>query len=78
MHLLDGLGSGLGLSGGGIDDVERAIKNAIVTKENSQDRSKVMLVLDGLDFLVAATGCEVQRVLDMIGELREVCVGSKY
>ena len=72
MHLLDGLSSGLGLNAGGIADVEKAIMKAIGSKETRNDGGNVILVLDGLDFLLAATECEVLRVLDMIGELREV------
>ena len=76
MHLLDGLSSGLGLNAGGIADVEKAIMKAIGSKETLNDGGNVILVLDGLDFLLAATECEVLGVLDMIGELREVYVLS--
>ena len=76
MHLLDGLSSGLGLNPGGIADVEKAIMRAIGSKETLNDGGPVILVLDGLDFLLAATECEVLGVLDMIGELREVGIRS--
>ena len=72
MHLVDGLSSGLGLGAGGMDDVETAILEAIGSKEDTDGGGNVVLVLDGLDFLLAATGCEVLGVLDMVGELREV------
>lgn len=74
MHLVDGLSGGLGLGAGGIADVEKAIASAIGSyKENPNGAvGNVMLVLDGLDFLLAATGCEVLEILDMIAELREV------
>lgn len=78
MNLVDGLGSGLGLRSGGIADVERAIMKAIGSKETRNDGGNVILVLDGLDFLLAAAGCEVLEVLDMIGELREVRILSNY
>ncbi|CAD6569754.1 MAG: hypothetical protein ASARMPREDX12_002908 [Alectoria sarmentosa] len=73
VHLVDGLGSGLGLGAGGIVEVEKAIASAIGScKETLDDGGNVILVLDGLDFLLAAMGCEVLEILDMIGELREV------
>ena len=78
MNLVDGLSSGLGLGNGGIVDVEQAIMNAIGSKETRNDGGKIILVLDGVDFLIAATGCEVLEVLDMIGELREVRISSNY
>ena len=78
MILVDGLGSGLGLGSGGIADVEKAIIKAIGSKETRNDGGNVILVLDGLDFLLAATGCEVLYVLDMIGELREVRILPNY
>ena len=73
VHLVDGSSSGLGLGAGGIPDVEKTIASAIGTcKEISGDGGNVILVLDGLDFLLAATGCEVLELLDMIGEFGEV------
>lgn len=54
-------------------EVEKAIASAIGScKETLDDGGNVILVLDGLDFLLAAMGCEVLEILDMIGELREV------
>ena len=55
-----------------MDDVEKTILEAIGSKEGMDGGGNVVLVLDGLDFLLAATGCEVLGVLDMVGELREV------
>lgn len=79
MHLVDGLGSGLGLGAGGIVQVEKAIASAIGScKETLDDGGNVILVLDGLDFLLAAMGCEVLEILDMIGELREVRLLFNY
>lgn len=74
MHLVDGLRSGLGLGGGcEIAGVEKAIAAAIRScKESLNGGGNVMLVLDGVDFFLAATGCEVLEILDMIGELRDV------
>lgn len=78
VDFVDGLGSALGLGAGGIADVERAIMKVIESKERLNDGRNIVLVLDGLDFLLAATGCEVLGLLDMIGELREVRPLSNY
>ena len=78
MHLVDGLSSGLGLGAGGIAEMEKAIMNAINSKETMDGEGQVLLMLDGLDFLLAATDFEVLGVLDMIGELREVRFLSAY
>ena len=59
---------------GGIAEVGKAIMKAIGSKETPKEEGNVMLVLDGLDFLLAATECEVLGVLEMLGELREVCL----
>lgn len=72
MHLLDGLSTGLGMEVGGIAEVERAVIQAIGSRETRKEEGNVILVLDGLDFLLAATECGVLGVLDMLGELREV------
>ncbi len=37
---------------------------------------RIVLVLDGIDFLLAATEATVEDVLDSISELREVCHSS--
>lgn len=76
LQLVDGLSSGLGLNAGGIADVEKAIMRAIGRVESLNDRTSVILVLDGLEFLLAATECEVLGMLEMIGELREVHISS--
>ena len=72
VHLVDGLSTGLGLNGGGVSDVRQAITKATGSKGDLNDEGNVILVLDGLDFLLAATGCEVLGLLNMVGELREV------
>ena len=78
VDFVDGLGSALGLGAGGIADVERAIMKVVESKKTLNEGRDIVLVLDGLDFLLAATGCEVLGLLDMIGELREVCLLSNY
>jgi len=71
--LVDALSSGLGLQPGGFAGLEEEILRAIRdAKKESHGRGKVLLVLDGMDFLLAATGCPVQALLDLIAELREV------
>ena len=52
--------------------MEKTVLEAIGSKESTDGAGNVVLVLDGLDFLLAATGCEVLGVLDMVMELREV------
>ena len=67
---LDGLGTGLGLNDRGIQQVEKEIMDA--TKKLKEDDSKVVVILDGIDLLLAATQTSVGEILDCIGELREV------
>lgn len=73
MHIIDALGNGLGLSAGGIAEVETEIlKTNESAKKATRDEGRVLLVLDGLDFLLAATACPVLDITKMLGELREV------
>ena len=65
---IDGLGTSLGLGSGAIEDVEKAVIGAV----SKEDGSRALVVLDGIDFLLAATETSVGEVLDFIGELREV------
>ena len=67
---VDGLGRRLGLTGGGIAGVEKEIMTAIGSAKGQGGR--VLLVLDGLDFLLAATSVGAMEVLEMVCELREV------
>lgn len=78
VDFVDGLGSAIGLGAGGIAEVERVIMKHIESRETFNDGRKIVLVLDGLDFMLAATDCEVLGLLDMIGELREVRLLSNY
>lgn len=67
---VDGLGGKLGIPDGGIAVVEKEIMAAI---GNAKEQGcRVLLVLDGLDFLLAATSVGAMEVLDMVSELREV------
>lgn len=67
---IDGLGTSLGLSSEGIEDVEKAVIGAV--SKFKEHGSRVLVVLDGLDFLLAATETSVREVLDCVGEFREV------
>lgn len=40
--------------------------------------TRILLVLDGIDFLLAATEITVKDLLDCILELREVCMSCPF
>jgi elongator complex protein 6 len=65
-----GLGERMGIRDGGIEAVEKEITAAIANAKAQGCR--VQLVLDGLDFLLAATSTGTMEMLDMVYELREV------
>ncbi|KAL8820280.1 MAG: hypothetical protein Q9223_001473 [Gallowayella weberi] len=65
---IDALQSGLGLQSG-IGEVERLLLKAI--DEAKATSTRILLVLDGIDFLLAASEAGVDAVLDTIWELRE-------
>ncbi|KAL9599963.1 MAG: hypothetical protein Q9179_003380 [Wetmoreana sp. 5 TL-2023] len=66
---IDALKSGLGLHSSGIDEAEKALlKNIEAAKVAG---SRVLLVLDGIDFLLAAAEAMVDELLDFIWELKE-------
>ena len=67
---VDGLGGRIGMGEGGIAAAEKEILAAIVKVQ--EEGCRVLLVLDGLDFLLAATSVEAMEVLDVVCELREV------
>ncbi|KAL9030343.1 MAG: hypothetical protein Q9196_001518 [Gyalolechia fulgens] len=73
---VDALQSGLGLQRGGIGELEKLVLNAI--KETTSINTKVLLVLDGIDFLLAATDLRVDEVLSTIWALREVRTSMPY
>ena len=71
IHIIDALSSGLGLDADSLEPVEEEIRNAMSrTRQEANDRG-TLLVLDGLDFLLAATACRVQQLLDLIYDLRD-------
>lgn len=57
-----------------LEIIEGAIMKILATR--SAEKSKIMLVLDGLDLLLAATAISAQEVLDMVSELQEVSRGD--
>ena len=80
LAFLDGLGSvnfggGGGGGGGGVREVEREILNTVQRlKQNDEggQQRRVLVILDGVDFLAAAMGAEVTELMDMVTEIREV------
>ncbi|CAL8576224.1 hypothetical protein XPA_002115 [Xanthoria parietina] len=66
---IDALQSGLGLQGDGIGEVEEVLLKAV--DEAKATSTRILLVLDGIDFLLAATEITVEDLLDCILELRE-------
>lgn len=73
VHIIDALSNGLGLQPRGLADVERTVLEAIKpSNEATGGGGKTLLILDGLDFLLAATSCSANAILEMLGEFREV------
>lgn len=68
LSFLDGLGANFGK---GVREVEREILNA-AQKLKQNEGQRVLVILDGVDFLAAAMGAEVTEVMDMVTEIREV------
>lgn len=66
---VDGLG---GKFGTGLNDIEKCILDAVERQKEREER-RVVVVLDGVDFLVAGMGAEVEEVMDMVQEIRHVC-----
>ena len=88
LHILDALSSGVGVNGaagfgGELEAVEKEILKAVDAAKGGKSgdggggggagEGRVLLVLDGLDFLLAATGGTALRMGDVVGEIREVC-----
>ena len=64
-----------------LGEVEKEILRAMETlKRQGETQARVLLVLDGLDLLLAATEAEALAVGDLVAELREVSrlYSSKY
>ena len=77
VHIIDVVTQDLVLEPDGLSKVEQRILKAVNdAQEASKGGGRVLLVLDGLDFLLAATSCLVLSIMDTIGELQEVCCNS--
>lgn len=68
LSFLDGLGANFGK---GVREVEREVLNAVQRLKQNEGQ-RVLVILDGVDFLAAAMGAEVTEVMDMVTEIREV------
>lgn len=68
MIFVDGLG---GKFSGGARKVEKEILAAVGRQREGGD-ARVLVVLDGVDFLLAGEGVEAGELMDMVGEIREV------
>lgn len=66
---VDGLG---GKFGTGLKNVEKYILDAVERQKEGGEK-RILVVLDGVDFLVAGMGTEVEEVMDMVQEIRHVC-----
>ena len=66
---IDGLGGKLRT---GLKDVEKEILEA-VKRQTEGGEGRVLVVLDGVDFLVAGIGTQVEEVMDMVQEVKDVC-----
>lgn len=68
MTFIDGLG---GNFKGGAREIEKEIIEAVGRQKAGRD-AKVLVVLDGVDYILAGEGLEAEEVMDMVGEIREV------
>lgn len=70
---MDGLGARL--RGGGAREVQEGILQAVKAQRvglGAGGRLRILVILDGIDFLLAAKGATVSEMMDMVGEIREV------
>lgn len=66
---VDGLGGKIAASG--MNGIENEIVD--VVKRQKEGGRKVLVILDGVDYLVAGPGAEVEEVMDMLQEIKDVC-----
>ena len=66
---VDGLGGNFGT---GLKNVEKYILDAVERQKERGER-RILVVLDGVDFLVAGLGADVEEWMDMVQEIRHVC-----
>ena len=77
--IIDALSSGLSVRPGRMLDVEESILKAVKrSKAAGGGETKLLLVLDGLDFLLATTAYPVTEIIDMVADLREVYLALSF
>lgn len=64
---VDGLGGKFGTE---LKDVEKEILE-VVERQKEGAEGKILVVLDGVDFLVAGLGIQVEEVMDMVQEIKQ-------
>lgn len=67
MRFVNGLGTNLQ---GGIRELEKDILG--VVRDQTEGGRKALVILDGMDFLMAGMGVEIEEVMAMVTEVREV------
>lgn len=72
IQFVDGLASTLN---GQMRDVENEVLRAVDAQMDGREK-RALVILDGLDFLLAALGADAGEALDMVGEIREVSLVS--
>ena len=73
VHIIDALTRGMGSGLSVLAKVEETIMQAIHdAAKGTQREERVLLVLDGLDLMLASTSCPISKALEMIGDFREV------
>ena len=55
-----------------LESVYQAVRESIDKVKGQRPECRVLLLLDGLDLLLAATGADVESLLDVVSSLREV------
>ena len=74
VHIIDTVTKDLILESDGLSKLEERILEVVNdAQEAGKGSGRILLVLDGLDFLLAATSCFVPSIMDTIGGLQEVC-----
>ena len=67
------------LTDSSIESLEKSIFTAINSlKEENQNSKRIVLVLDGLDLLLASTATDAEMMMDLLAELREVRLFFKF
>ena len=74
LRAVDAARGGVVGEGGGDDGGGGGAGKGEEEREGEEGKARVLLVLDGLDFLLAATGATALQMGDLVGELRSVCL----